>query len=165
MKKRAEFDLEKVFKMVMNNFYDEVNYDYYSKKLDMTDKIKIIEHLLNETDADKNDKINFKVEADKILSGYYKCPIEGNEFIKPIKDITGLTEEEQEWIENIYDVNRIYLLYNKKNIRVVVQLNYNIDRETYWEVSLLDFVNYEELTVKQKYRVYVDVYNMLMKEC
>ena len=165
MKKRAEFDLEKVFKMVMNNFYDEVNYDYYSKKFDMTDKIKIIEHLLNETDADKNDKINFKVEADKILSGYYKCHIEGNEFIKPIKDITGLTEEEQEWIENIYDVNRIYLLYNKKNIRVVVQLNYNIDRETYWEVSLLDFVNYEELTVKQKYRVYVDVYNMLMKEC
>ena len=72
MKKRAEFDLEKVFKMVMNNFYDEVNYDYYSKKLDMTDKIKIIEHLLNETDADKNDKINFKVEADKILSVY--CP-------------------------------------------------------------------------------------------
>ena len=40
MKKRAEFDLEKVFKMVMNNFYDEVNYDYYSKKLDMTDKIE-----------------------------------------------------------------------------------------------------------------------------
>lgn len=165
MKTKYEFDLEKIFKIVINNFYDEINYDYYSKKLGVTDKLKIIEYLLNETDEDKNDKINFKAEADKILSGYYKCPIKGNEFIKPIKDIAGLTEEEQEWIENIYDVNRVYLLYNNKNIRVVVQLNYNIDRETYWEVSLLDFVNYDELTVKQKYQVYIDVYGMLMNEC
>lgn len=165
MKKKSEFDLEKVFKMVMNNFYDEINYDYYSRKLDVADKLKVAEYLLSEMNKDGNSKINFKDKVEKILSSYYKCPIKGNEFIKPIKDIAGLTEEEQEWIENIYDVNRVYLLYNNKNIRVVVQLNYNIDRETYWEVSLLDFVNNDELTVKKKYQVYIDVYGMLMNEC
>lgn len=98
------------------------------------------------------------------MHSHYECSIKGNEFIKPIVNMTGLTKEEKDWIENIYDVKQAYLLYNPKNIRVVVQLSYEIDRETYWEVSLLDFVNDDGLTAKQKYQVYMDMYDMLMKE-
>lgn len=164
MKKYVEFDLEKVFKAAMISFYDEINYDYYSQKLDVADKLKVAEYLLNETNKDGSSKINFKDKAEKILHSHYECSIKGNEFIKPIVNMTGLTKEEKDWIENIYDVKQAYLLYNQKNIRVVVQLSYEIDRETYWEVSLLDFVNDDGLTAKQKYQVYMDMYDMLMKE-
>lgn len=164
MKKFVEFDLEKVFKAVMISFYDEINYDYYSKKLDVMDKLKVAEYLLNETNKDESSKINFKDKAEKILHSYYECPIKGNEFIKPIVNVAGLTKEEKDWIGTIYNVNYAYLLYNQKNIRIVVQLSYEIDRETYWGVSLLDFVNDDGLTVKQKYQVYMDMYDMLMKE-
>lgn len=164
MKKFVEFDLEKVFKAVMISFYDEINYDYYSKKLDVTDKLKVAEYLLNETNKDGCSKINFKDKAEKILHSHYECSIKGNEFIKPIVNMTGLTKEEKDWIGTIYDVNYVYLLYNRNNIRVVVRLNYQISGDTYWEVDLLDFVNDEGLTEKQRYQVYMDMYNMLMKE-
>lgn len=164
MKNKAEFDLEKVFKAVIYNFYDELNYDYYSEKLDMKDKLKVSEYLLNETNKNRSNKTNFKAKADKILNSYYECPVKGNEFIKPITNTAGLTKAEKEWIENVYDVNYAHLLYNKKNIRVVVRLNYQIDRDTYWEVNLLDFVNDEGLTEKQRYQVYIDIYDMLVKE-
>lgn len=165
MKKKCEFELEKVFKMVMNDFYDEINYDYYSRKLDVGNKMEVVECLLNEANKHENNKINFKAKVEKILSNYYECPIKGNEFIVPIKNMAGLTKEEKDWIENIYDMNRVYLLYNHKNIRVIVQLSYNIDREAYWDVCLLDFINDDELVAKQKYQVYMDIYDMLMNEC
>lgn len=163
MKKFVEFDLEKVFKAVMISFYDEINYDYYSKKLDVMDKLKVAEYLLNETNKDESSKINFKDKAEKILHSYYECPIKGNEFIKPIVNVAGLTKEEKDWIGTIYNVNYAYLLYNQKNIRVVVRLNYQISGDTYWEVDLLDFVNDEGLAEKQRYQVYMDMYDMLMK--
>lgn len=171
MGKKVDFDLEKVFKAVMNIYYDEENYNYYNKKLSEEDKVKVVEYLLSSLNCryDTN-QIDFKDKADNILKCYYECPIKGNEFIKPITMDFNLPEIERLWT-NACDINQVRLLYNKNNIRTVVFIEKRDN--TFESISLLDFIDdsnvkgfieNQKLTTKQKYQVYTDVYEMLLKE-
>lgn len=165
MKDKIEVDLEKAFKFVMENFYDNRNYQYYNTVLLKDDKIKIVQYLLEENSKDAKSKINHKEKADKILSAYYHSNIKGNEFITKITDKSLLTQDEKEYIDNFYDIDFSYLLYKQKNIRVIAQLGKDLFSSNDWSVTLLDNIYEEELTQKQKYQVYKDIYEMLFNEC
>lgn len=166
MENKAEFDLEKVFKFTMENIYNELTTDYYSNRLSLEDKKKVVECLLNEYLKEEDTEPNYRYEADKILRSYYECPIIGTKFITPITDVSALTEEERELVEyHIYDIRYVHLLYKQKNIRVIVRLYHEISHNEYWNIdSLFDFIYDTELTQEQRYQVCKDIYDMLLKE-